>query len=252
MPTSLAELIRDPLWQFVGVVLALAAIATSYLQYRASAARKELAFGVLASRRLIAIADNMAPRVSILLDGQPVSNVYLVEFGLKNSGNQPILRDDFDEPVRLTSATATTTLSVQVIRTHPLTLAAEITQYNDTVQLAPLLLNPGDFIVVQALTSGSRPHYSITARIAGVPSFVKINTGWRIHPLPFFPFSHPLTGASLTVFLLIIFAGCEYIIGNRTEALFSIAFSVILAILSLGHWYIGKRNLHQGRYIDEA
>ncbi len=252
MPASITEILRDPLWQFVGVVLALAAIAASYLQFRATIARKELTFGVLASRKLVAIADEVTSRVSIQLDGRSVSNVYMVEFGIKNSGNQPILRDNFDEPFRINFLKGTSVISAEVTRIHPETLAASVSIQPGSIVVDPLLLNPGDYLVIQALTSGNRPEHTAKGRIVGVSSVAPINTGWRVDPLPFFPFSHPMNGASMLVWMFVVAAVGAYVLGARQFAQVSLIGAVVSGCLSLGHWFMGKRGLNAGRYIDEA
>jgi len=251
MSASIAELIRDPLWQFVGVLLALAGFAASYLQYRAGRARRELAFGVLVSRKLVAIADEVTSRVSIQLDGHPVSNVYMFEFGIKNSGNQPILRDNFDEAFQIHFEPETSILSAQVTRVHPSTLAVSMSRKAHSIVIEPLLLNPGDHLVIQSLTSGKRPNCSAKARIASISSLAPINTGWRVTPQPFFPFSHPMNGASMIVWSTLGMAAGAYALDNRSAAFAFVGIATVLFFLSLSLWFMGKRGLNGGRYIDE-
>lgn len=249
---SLADLLRDPLWQFVGVILSFAAIAASYLQFRLGASRKELAFGVLVLRRLVAIADEMASRVTVQLDGKLVSQVHLIEFGLKNSGNQPIVRNDFDASINIAFSAQTQVLSAQVIRCRPIELPAKVELKNGEIFIEPLLLNPGDFIVIQVLSSGGAPEHSVAARVAGVANLSKVNTGWRINPLPFFPFSHPLNGAPVMIYTLLMFAFVNYALGESHMAALLLAMAVCLVITFLGMWHMGQRHVHRGRYIDEA
>jgi len=176
----------------------------------------------------------------------------MIEFGIKNSGNQPILRDNFDEKLQIHFKPETLILSAQVTRVHPSRLTVSISHQVSSILIDPLLLNPGDYFVIQSLTSGKRPDCSEKARIAGISSLAPINTGWRVAPLPFFPFSHPMNGSSMMVWVALAMASGAYVFDNRSAAFVFLGMAALSAVLSLGLWFMGKRGLNGGRYIDEA
>lgn len=168
------ELFRDPAWQFAGVILALLSVAAAFWIYGHQQQTKELAFGVVSSRRVIAIADEVSSRVTIQVDGKAVKNLHLLIYGLKNSGHRAITPKDFERPLCL-SFEVGQVVSAQISSQLPPNLYAKLIVSDTSVQLEPLLLNPGDHVLMQVLISASKPIASVDYRIMDVSSFVPIN-----------------------------------------------------------------------------
>ena len=63
------NLIRDPLWQFVGALLALAAIAVSVFLYRLQAGRKSLAYHVISDTPLFRVDEDIRGKLQIVYEG---------------------------------------------------------------------------------------------------------------------------------------------------------------------------------------
>lgn len=61
------DFFRDPAWQFVGVVLALLSLGGAFWIYWLQRQAKELAFGLISSHRLVAVADEVSSRVTVQL-----------------------------------------------------------------------------------------------------------------------------------------------------------------------------------------
>ncbi len=57
------EALRDPVWQFVGALLALLGIFFAFYIHRLQVKTHELATGLVFSRPLLSIADELASRV---------------------------------------------------------------------------------------------------------------------------------------------------------------------------------------------
>ena len=176
------EALRDPLWQFVGVLLTLVSIGVAFWIFWLQRQTKELAFGLLSSRRLLTVADELTARVRVELDGQTVANVHLLVFGLRNSGHRAVAPSDFERYITLSFAKGRV-LSAEVASQVPQDLGAELSIFDSRLELRPLLLNPGDQLVVQVLISSSEPAYEVQARILDVPSFAPVNTRPRLPPL---------------------------------------------------------------------
>ena len=175
------ELLRDPAWQFVGVVLALLAVAVPLVVYQHQRDRRELAFGVFYETPLLGVSRELAGRVQISLDGQAVPNLRLVVLAVKNSGNRPILAVDFHTPLVIRFGSGATALSAQVARRVPENLPISASLSNNEVHIPPLLLNPGDFAIVKVLTTGVAACPTADVRLAGVPRIAPIN---HINELP--------------------------------------------------------------------
>ena len=169
------ELLRDPIWQFAGVVLAFGAIAVTLLVYVWQRGGRELAFGVISSRALLSVDDEVSGRVSIAMDGVPVRNLHLIVCGLKNSGTQPVLPEDYERPVAISFGDEAKILILQTTKEYPKNIVTSASSNGNCVEFAKVLLNPGDYAVVQVLLSAETPKVSADCRIVGITQLVELN-----------------------------------------------------------------------------
>ena len=169
------ELLRDPLWQFAGVILTLCTIAVTLLVYVWQRGRREIAFGVISCRTLLSIDDEVSGRVSVSLDGVSIRNLQLVVCGLKNSGTQPIRPADYERPITITFGDNAQILTLQTIREYPENIEISAESKGDRVAFAPVLMNPGDYAVIQILLSAETPRVRADCRISGVTGLVQLN-----------------------------------------------------------------------------
>ncbi len=254
MTDQVLLILRDPVWQFIGSVLAVLAIIVSAMIYHFQRQKRELAFGLLRSRRVVAISDEISSRVSVLVDGHPVSNVHLLEFGLKNSGSQAISSKDFEQDMLVVFPEDCSILSVDIVRKSPPDLATGIGFKTNSVFVQPHLLNAGDFAVIQILASMKTLSFTTSARIKGISQLATINTGFRVQPLPFFPFSHPLNGKPMLLYgmlTVMLFFWWQNELDIRV--IYSgLSIVALLILQAVAQWYLGERGEGAGRYIDEA
>jgi hypothetical protein len=168
------ELLRDPAWQFAGILLAAAAVVASFWIYWLQRQTKELAFGIVSSRRLLTVADEVSSRVRVELDGREIKDLHLTVYGLKNSGRRAVPASDFDRPLSLYFAPEQV-ISAQVSSQAPRNLGAKLLVTDSVVQLEPLLLNPGDHVLIQVLLSPGSPAGQLDGRVIDVADFQPIN-----------------------------------------------------------------------------
>lgn len=168
------ELLRDPAWQFAGILLAAAAVVASFWIYWLQRQTKELAFGIVSSRRLLTVADEISSRVRVELDGREIKDLHLTVYGLKNSGRRAVPASDFDRPLSLNFALGQV-VSAQVSSQAPRNLGAKLLVTDSVVQLEPLLLNPGDHVLIQILLSPGSPRGQLDGRVIDVSDFQPIN-----------------------------------------------------------------------------
>jgi hypothetical protein len=186
------EIVRDAGWQFAGVVVSLVAVVATFIVYGLQRRRKRLAFFARFSQ-LVFIDPSAKGKVSILFEGEPVEGVRLAEFGVKNAGEVEILGSDFFTPLSFVFETGTNILSVEVSQKvpHDLPVAFEVksglgeSTEAPSINVAPLLLNPGDEINFKCLLTKSHD-LVVSARIAGVRRIepmrevdrIRFSTGW--------------------------------------------------------------------------
>lgn len=161
------DFLRDAVWQSIGVFLSAIAILATFAVYWLQRQVKEVSFGVLSKRRLLSVADEVASRVQVHLDGRVVQNVSLWTFGIKNTGQKAVIPDDFLRPISIGFEDAEL-LSAEIAHQKPKNLGATVTSDGSLVTVQPLLLNPGDYLTVQVLLSGAAPDYRYDGRIVDV------------------------------------------------------------------------------------
>jgi hypothetical protein len=165
---DLIQLLRDPVWQFIGALVAFAAILVSVALYFAQRSRKDLTFEIVSNSEILTIAEENVGKLQLLFDGQPVKHARLIEVRVVSTGNQPISPDDFVDSLRFLLNEEAKVLSAVVVDRVPSNLAAQITFGSNVVNVAPLLLNPKDSFTVKVLVSGYNTPPKAEARITGV------------------------------------------------------------------------------------
>ena len=165
------------IWQVLSVVLSaiavLVSIAVAYVQSR----RKRLVY-FARSVPLVSVAEQVATDVTIAFRGQAVSNVRLIEFGFRNSGNVPIEAADFAEPVVLQMEPQSRVMSTDIVASVPpdLQIDFEVSPQDESeIKIEPLLLNPGDSFRAKALVTGGDVR-RVAGRVVGVPSIARENS----------------------------------------------------------------------------
>ena len=97
----MVELLRDPLWQFVGAIFGLVAIGIAILIFWLQRTRKSLGYEVISNTSLLTIKEELEGKLQILYEKESVNNVQLIVIKLINTGNLPIASNDYELPLRL-------------------------------------------------------------------------------------------------------------------------------------------------------
>jgi hypothetical protein len=92
----MVDLLRDPLWQFVGAVLVVVALMVSVTIFFAEKKRKELSYEILSHSEILSATEEIEGKLKILFKGEVVRNVHLLIVKLINSGNTPITSTDYE------------------------------------------------------------------------------------------------------------------------------------------------------------
>lgn len=153
-------LLRDNIWQFVGVIVALLIAGLSALwAWR----RRELREITLMSRvsPVLHVGDDLQGEISVTFRGEPVRSLKLYEIAFVNTGNRPLLRSDFDQPVRVSFGNGASILRWRISASRPLELPVEISTKSvapsplASITVEPLLLNAGDGFAIECLVEGN-------------------------------------------------------------------------------------------------
>ena len=162
--------LRDPIWQFWGVLLGALAIGVIICLYYLQLPVKAISYGTVSFAPLVSVHEDVKGRLQLFFDKKPVPNVNYVLLRVVNSGNVPIQKQDIDKPVEFTlgHSNRVKVLSADVIGTSPKGIVAVAHHTETAVTLMPLLLNPNDTVNIRVLMVGNDRGISANARIVGV------------------------------------------------------------------------------------
>lgn len=162
-------ILRDPVWQFVAVILGFTGIVTAVVLYVMQRRRKNLSYEIISRTPLLSAREELAGRFQILFEGKRVKEVQMVVVRITNSGNVPITTTDYERPVSLDLGDKAEVLGADVTDTKPDGLEVSIgVKERRRVVLNPSLLNPNDSITLKLLVSAYQGSLTVSGRIVGV------------------------------------------------------------------------------------
>ena len=174
------DLLRDPMWQFIGAVLALVAIVVTIFLYRKQSHRKQLSYGIVTRTPLLSVKEQIKGDLKILYNGEPVEKVYLVQIKMLNSGNTPILPTDYERSVGFSFGEEAKILTAEITETEPKSLKPSIKVDGKSVLLSSSLMNPDDSMILNVLVSRFGGQITVDGRIAGVKDIRVLTEGRRL------------------------------------------------------------------------
>ena len=113
------EILRDPVWQFVGAMLALLAIAVTIWAYFAQRPRKRLLVERVARVPLITVGADRIPGLQITIDGHQIERATVVVVLVRNLGNAPLAAKDFESSLTLDFEVGSVVLDAQISGSTP-------------------------------------------------------------------------------------------------------------------------------------
>lgn len=172
------DFLRDPVWGFFGVIVALliGAAAISLTLWLRN--RKALTYDVISDVPIVTLrpgeTNGIAEDIEIRYKGTTVRDVRLIVVRIWNSGNVPIVPNDYVEPLSLTFRGQL--LASDVIDSTPPQLRRDLFAGGGvgpdtaTVAFKQVLLNAGDSVSVQAVLTRFKGDVMLEGRIVGVSS----------------------------------------------------------------------------------
>jgi hypothetical protein len=171
--------LRDAIWQFVGAILGAFAIAASIVIAVLQRRRKRLSYEVVTQLPLLTVQEEIQGRVRLYFDNQALDDVTLIAVRLINDGNLPLRSLDFETPLVIHFNDAAHVLSSEIIEQRPTDLPVDLDSDGTSVSIAPLLLNPRDYVKLKCLVTGFE-RVAISGRIAGVASIRLARSSLRV------------------------------------------------------------------------
>ena len=174
--------LRDPIWQFLSVVVALIVFGLgsllTYVLYQVAQPRPALTLTVVGKYPNMWFSKEESQELEVRYRGKKADNVSSLLFRIENTGGTAVRPEDFIAPLSLAFDTTGEVVRVWVNDEEPETMDIQTSPViSNTVQFTPSLWNPGDTVVFVATilneTDDSKP-VSITpsGRIVGVQEVV--------------------------------------------------------------------------------
>lgn len=170
------ELLRDPMWQFIGAIVAFIAIIITIIIYLKQRRNKLLNFEIISRTPLLSIEDEIKGNLQILYNGNPIEQVHLIVIKFINSGNTPITSNDFEIPINFKFGEESQIFTAEITEKNPTNLRASITIEGNSIVIDPTLLNSGDSITIKTLVSRF-VDIDIDGRIIGVKEIKEYEEG---------------------------------------------------------------------------
>ncbi len=184
-------MIRRYLWQFLGALLALGAIYSTYDVFTRSRSVKELQVilnSPIPVGRPVAQTPGTiqsSPGIQLTYNNMNIMNAMIFQAAVKNTGNQPIIESDYSKPLSFTFNPQDQLLDASVTSSNPPNIGLVLNKASPYQAVAePVLLNPGDtvsisFIVILMDEPSAIDHFHVDGRIVGVSSIKLATTASR-------------------------------------------------------------------------
>lgn len=167
------ELLRDPVWQFIGAILGIISILAAIIIFLLQRNKKQLVYEIIAKTPLLNVSQEIENKVQILYEGKTVTKVHLIVIEFTNNGNIPITTSDYHAKVSITFTNTSKILSSSIDKTEPDSINPTINTQDSSIILEPTLLNSGDAIRIKALVSDFDEKTEIRGRLVGVKGISK-------------------------------------------------------------------------------
>lgn len=216
----------------IGVLGALSGIAIPFVIYKMQQKRRRMTYQRIASIPLLTVKEELAGRLSVNFDGQPVKSIRTTTVRIKNAGNLPITGEDQKECIAIRVGVDAKILSADIVERTPSTLNPILTVVESGAFVTPLLLNSGDSFVVKLLVQDGDDFIYARGRIVGVRDFERVSDPdeqfrfktsiaalimgcGSVIPLVFGPEKTPIARSTFDyVGMTVMFIGLAFLVGH--------------------------------------
>ncbi|MCG9674435.1 hypothetical protein L1D33_12785 [Vibrio chagasii] len=160
---------------FISVILPLLALIIPVCIAYFQTSSHELTVEWVSTDNLVSSTEQ-ATGLKVLFEEKEVVAPKLIRFRMKNTGNEPIHKSDFDTPLMLQFNSGVTLVKANVPSTEPASIPVELNVAKDSLELKPLLLNADDTIHISVIVSGEVESIEAIGRIAKISNLELVKT----------------------------------------------------------------------------
>ena len=156
-------------WKFVlSSVIALAGVVLPIVLWLVDHSSKSIAISVVSSTSLDPTINQPVEGLAFTLDGVALRSPYLSVLHIQNTGTKPVSSSEFESPIEIKSESKSKIVRAEFADASPIDLQPVITVVKNRILVDPLLLNPGDSLKLNVVTSEDRPAFIARSRVAGI------------------------------------------------------------------------------------
>lgn len=149
------NILRDSIWQFVGVAVAVLALVVAVASLLHQARRKSISVTIggflpILGRSPHAIGNDLL----VMYKGQEVSDLAVLTLVFANDGGKVIATDDFETPISVAFKADAKILTAELVSANPIELVPIVSHDPQGLTISPLLLNPKDTFSIAVLLQG--------------------------------------------------------------------------------------------------
>lgn len=160
----MGEILRDPLWQFVGAIVAVASFVFIILQLK----RKELSYSIIINTPLLSIDKRIEDKITILYEDVFIANLQLIILRICNTGNTPIEKSDYERPISFSFGKNAFIFAEIVVDKKPENLKITFEKEKNKLIFDPILLNKKDEFSIKVFIKNYNGEINPDCRIVGV------------------------------------------------------------------------------------
>jgi hypothetical protein len=167
---------------WASVLVGVAILVVGYITYRNLHGKTRLEYVVVSNARVV--PSQIAAKLDVIYGGARVADASVAIIRLVNTGDKAILAEHFSSPLGIRLDGVNEVVAAMATKTRPADLHPLLSVKTSSVLIAPLLINPGDLIQLQLLSSGLPSGVTVEGRIANVGAVLQ-------RGLPYAPGSGP-------------------------------------------------------------
>lgn len=150
----------------IPAVLGLIAIYLGWRQMRLSGQNAELQYVVTTTTKLV--PEGWGTSLQVVHGEEIVNDPWLTITRIVHTGQRAITVEDFNSPLRLKFIGSMGVASVNQTGQRPTDLEPLLERDADSVLVSPTLINPGDMVEIQAVTTGQPSKVELSGRLSEV------------------------------------------------------------------------------------
>jgi len=141
----------NKLWPFIkknALTIALAIIPPILIWYFLQKDSSDLSVTVISESSVVSVDSKFSDGIEIYHNKKPINGLFVADIKIRNNGNRPIEKADFDAPLRL-AFNGEVIKPVKLISSDPNGLPVVTSVDKQSVVINPLLINPDDTFSIQ-------------------------------------------------------------------------------------------------------